>query len=304
MKIKKINKELGSKKTDFNIYIDTDSIYFSAVPLLKHRFPKWETREQNDIAELVNGIAEEMQDHLNTFYDVFAKRVFNLDKHRFEIKKEYVAKAGLWISKKRYAQWIISDNGVPVDKLDVKGLDVIRSSYPTTFRTFMSDVLIDILRGHTEDQLTEKISVFKRGLSKQNIQDIAKNSAVKDIKKYIPSDGKDLFRFIKGTPAHVKAAIAYNQLLTHFKLQRKYEPIKNGDKIKWAYLGENPYGLEALGFTAYRDPKQILDIITTYIDYDKIFERELLSKLQSFYDAIGWGEVLSVKKSASKFFDF
>ena len=26
--------------------------------------------------------------------------------------------------KKRYAQWIISDNGVPVDKLDVKGLDV------------------------------------------------------------------------------------------------------------------------------------------------------------------------------------
>ena len=32
--------------------------------------------------------------------------------------------------KKRYAQWIISDNGVPVDKLDVKGLDVKRSSFP------------------------------------------------------------------------------------------------------------------------------------------------------------------------------
>ena len=27
----------------------------------------------------------------------------------------------IWIAKKRYAQWIISDNGVPVDKLDVKG---------------------------------------------------------------------------------------------------------------------------------------------------------------------------------------
>ena len=42
-------------------------------------------------------------------------------------------KNGLWIAKKRYAQWIISDNGVPVDKLDVKGLDVKRSSFPKSF---------------------------------------------------------------------------------------------------------------------------------------------------------------------------
>lgn len=282
----------------------SDSIYFSAIPLLNHRIPDWQNNDQETIAGFVNDIAEEVQDYLNTFYDMFAKRVFNLDKHRFEIKKEYVAKAGLWITKKRYAQWIISDNGVPVDKLDVKGLDVIRSSYPTTFRKFMSEVLIDILRGDTEDQLTEKISKFKKGLAKHKIADIAKNSAVKDLKKYLPKDTQDLFRFEKGTPAHVKAAIAYNQLLQHFKLTKRYEPIKNGDKIKWAYLKENPYGLDALGFTAYKDPKQVLDIINNYIDYDKIFERELLSKLQSFYDAIGWGEVLSAKKSASKFFEF
>ena len=145
----KYNKELNTPDADSNIYIDTDSVFFSAVPLLDHRFPNWKGDDQNTIAGYVNDIAGEMQDYLNNFYDILGKKVFNIDKHRFEIKKEYVSKSGIWIAKKRYAQWIISDNGVAVDKLDVKGLDVVRSSYPAAFRTFMGEVLIEILKGHT-----------------------------------------------------------------------------------------------------------------------------------------------------------
>ena len=50
--------------------------------------------------------------------------MFNVDKdkHRFEIKKEYI-KGGFWVSK-RYGHNGLSDNGVDCDKLDVKGLDV------------------------------------------------------------------------------------------------------------------------------------------------------------------------------------
>ena len=123
----KYNKELGDSTLDSNIYIDTDSVFFSAVPLLDKRIPNWKDNEQDTIAGFVNDIAEEMQDYLNDFYNILAEKVFNVDKdkHRFEIKKEYVSKSGIWIAKKRYAQWIISDNGVPVDKLDVKGLDVV-----------------------------------------------------------------------------------------------------------------------------------------------------------------------------------
>ena len=36
----------------------------------------------------------------------------------------------------------------------------------------------------------------------------------------------------------------------------------------------------------------------------KIFERELLKKLEDFYGALGWGEVLSSTKTAEKFFEF
>ena len=160
----KYNKELGDNTLDSNIYIDTDSVFFSAVPLLDRRIPNWKDNEQDTIAGFVNDIAEEMQDYLNDFYNILAEKVFNVDKdkHRFEIKKEYVSKSGIWIAKKRYAQWIISDNGVPVDKLDVKGLDVVRSSYPAAFRKFMSEVLIDILKGNTENELTDKIWGFKK----------------------------------------------------------------------------------------------------------------------------------------------
>ena len=302
----KYNKELGTPDADSNIYIDTDSVFFSAVPLLDHRFPNWKDNDQNTIAGFVNDIAGEMQDYLNNFYDILGKKIFNVEKHRFQIKKEFVSKAGIWIAKKRYAQWIISDNGVPVDKLDVKGLDVVRSSYPAAFRKFMSEVLIEILRGDTETQLTDKIYNFKKDLVNMDVVKIAKAGAVKELSKYLPKKKEQtaMFQFKSATPAHVKAAIAYNQLLTHFGLENQYEPLKDGDKIKWVYLKQNPYGLDAVAMNGYNDPKEIMDLVTTYIDYDKIFERELLKKLEDFYGALNWGEVLSSTKTAEKFFAF
>ena len=304
----KYNKELGTPKADSNIYIDTDSVFFSAAPLMDKRIPNWKDNDQETIAGYVNDIAEEVQNYLNNFYDMLSVKVFNVDKdkHRFEIKKEYVSKSGIWIAKKRYAQWIISDNGVPCDKLDVKGLDVVRSSYPAAFRKFMSEVLIEILRGDTEEQLTNKIHDFKKGLPTMEVVKIAKAGAVKNLSKYRPKkkDQTAMFQFMSGTPAHVKASIAYNQLLKHFGLQNKYEPLKDGDKIKWVYLKQNPFGLGGVGFNGYNDPPQIMDLIKTYIDHDKIFERELLKKLEDFYGALGWGEVLSSTKTAEKFFSF
>jgi DNA polymerase elongation subunit (family B) len=304
----KYNKELGTSGKDFNIYIDTDSVFFSAVPILDHRYPDWKNEDPKDIAMKVDAIAGETQDYLNNFYNILAERVFNVpaDKHRFQIKKEFVSRSGIWIAKKRYAQWIIAENGIPCDRLDVKGLDVVRSSYPAQFRNFMSGVLIDILKGETEMVLTDKIYDFKKDLVNMDVTSIAKNSAVKEISKYIPKkkDNRAMFQFNSGTPAHVKAAIAHNQLLVHFKCPAKHAPMRDGDKIKWVYLKQNPYGLDAVGFKGHDDPDEIMDLVRTYIDYDKIFERELLKKLEDFYGALGWGAVLSSQKTAEQFFSF
>jgi len=300
----KYNKELNTPGVDQNIYIDTDSVFFSAVPLMNSRYQGWEGEADDVIAGYVNVIASEVQDYLNKFYDILADKLLNVQHHRLEIKKEYVAKAGLWVAKKRYAQWIISDNGVPCDKLDVKGLDVKRSSFPKAFQKIMSDVLIDILRGKNEEEITASVLSFKKSMISQPIEDIAKNSAVKDLKKYFPKGERHIFQTSKGAPAHVKAAIMYNDLLNHYDAAYKYQPMRGGDKIKWVYLKQNPLGLDGLGFTGYSDPKEITDFITEYIDHNKIFERELLGKLQDFYNALNWGEVVSEQKTAEKFFKF
>jgi len=301
----KYNKELGTKNVDSNIYIDTDSVFFSAVPLMDKRYPNWRNEEQDTIAGYVDGIAGEVQDYLNNFYNILSVKVFNVpaDKHRFEIKKEFVAKAGLWVAKKRYAQWIIMNNGIPMDKLDVKGLDVKRSSFPKAFQDIMAEVLISILRGETEQQISDKVLAFKKKMTEYDVKDVAKNSAVKELTKYM---GKKRARFQveKGTPAHVKAAIAYNDCLIHFDSPYKYTPMGNGDKVKWVYLKDNPLGLEGLAFTGYQDPPEIENFIKTYVDYNKIFERELKGKLQDFFTAVGWGEVVSEQRTAEKFFSF
>jgi DNA polymerase elongation subunit (family B) len=299
----KYNKELGTTDVDSNIYIDTDSVFFSAVPLLDFRHPNWKEMPDSEVAVLVDGIAGEMQDYLNKFYDILSDKFFNVQKHRLEIKKEYVARAGIWIAKKRYAQWIISNNGVAVDRLDVKGLDVRRSSFPKAFQDCMGTVLIDILKGKTEEELTAFVLEFKKSMVSRPIHEIAKNSAVKNLSKYSPKK-RQIFQMEKGAPAHVKAAILYNDCLTHFKAPFKYSPMKDGDKIKWVYLKNNPLGIDGLGFTGYDDPQEIVDFITTYTDHNRIFEAELKGKLQDFYNALGWGEVMSEQKNAEKFFSF
>ena len=134
--------------------------------------------------------------------------------------------------------------------------------------------------------------------------EIAKNSAVKNLKKYMPKGKRDKFTMMKGTPAHVKAAILYNDCLKHFNAPFKYEPLRSGDKVKWVYLKDNPLGIDGLAFTGYKDPPEIEEFLATYIDHNKIFERELGHKLQVFFDAIGWGDVISEQRTAEKFFNF
>jgi DNA polymerase elongation subunit (family B) len=301
----KYNKELNTPGLDSNIYIDTDSVFFSAVPLMDKRFPNWRNEEQDTIAGYVDGIAGEVQDYLNNFYDMLSVKVFNVpaDKHRFEIKKEFVAKSGLWVAKKRYAQWIIMNNGIPMDRLDVKGLDVKRSSFPKAFQDIMAEVLISILRGETEQQISDKVLAFKKKMTEYEVKDVAKNSAVKELTKYMGKK-RAPFQVEKGTPAHVKAAIAYNDCLKHFDCPYKYTPMGNGDKVKWVYLKENPLGLEGLAFTGYQDPPEIEKFVKTYVDHNKIFERELKGKLQDFFTAVGWGDVVSEQRTAEKFFSF
>lgn len=282
----------------------TDSVFFSAVPLLDHRIPGWKDESDEQIAQYVDSIAGEMQEYINKFYDVFAKRFFNLDHHRFEIKKEFVIRSGMWVAKKRYAQHIIANNGVPVDELDVKGLDVVRSNFPMAFREFMSEILMDILKDVPKKEIDEKILTFRENLSNLSIKEIAKASSIKNLSKYQVENKNSLFEFPKGTTAHAKAALAFNGLLKYYECPHRYAPFEDGDKLKWVYLKDNPFFLESLAFRGYEDPEEIIEFIRKFIDYDKIFESDLENKFNDFYEALGWGVVSNKSSQTDQFFEF
>ena len=284
---------------DYCIYIDTDSLYFSSKALLP---------ENKDPKEFTINLAHVIEKKLNAYYDDMSKELFFCDNHRFHIKGESVASKGLWIAKKRYAMNVVYDleSSLDIDnKMKVKGLDVIRSTFPPAFREFMNTVLTDVLNGIVKNEMDAKVLEFRIALDSRYYLDVARNTSVKNISEYEKGLSKQLNEFKKGTPAHVKACITYNKLLHHFKITNRYEKISDGEKIKYVYLKDNPLNLETVAVKGYNDPVEIVQLAETYIDYETLFVNELKTKLEDFYSALGWGLLpTDVNQKAEEFFSF
>ena len=250
-------------------------------------------------------IASEVQNYLNDGYNYFAKRFCNLDNHRFDIKQEVIAKNGFFIVKKRYAMKIINDNGVKVDKVLVKGIDTVRSNFAPSFRELLKTVLDDILNDVPKNKIDERIIKFKKSMSSLNYDSIASPTSVKGIRKYLKKDRENSSVFSlyhKGTPVHVKSALAYNDLLKYYNREKKYTFIQNGDKIKWVYLKKNSLGLDVVAYKGYEDPIEILNFIGENIDFEKMYTQALKKKIALFYDTLKWGEPIDVEQSIERFF--
>ena len=288
-------------QAEFAFYTDTDSAFISALPLIQHRYPTYDETDEKFMVDKTNEIASEVQSHVNRMYDQYAIVFHNTPTHRWQIKQEYVAKSGLWIAKKRYAQWVIYKEGKPTDKLDIKGLDVVRSSFPEDFKMIMKETLWHILKERSKIDTSNMIHAFKKQIQSSDVLNVMKNSGVKEISKFIKGR-KPFSGYLKGTPAHVKAAINFNDFLHMYEV-KDVTPIQNGEKVKWAYLADNPYGMDTMALRGYQDPKPIIEFVGQYIDRNKIFEKELKNKLDDFYAAMNWG-AFPENNSVAKFFSF
>ena len=175
--------------------------------------------------KIIMEICGEVQEYLNKSYNYFAKKFCNLETHRFDIKQEVIAKGGLFVTKKRYGLKIINDNGKKVSKLMVKGLDTVRSSFPTAMRDMLSKLLEDILMDVPKEQLDKFILNFKNSMKLMEFDKIAIPTSVKQVTKYKIKDN-DIFKPHKlGTPVHVKSALFYNDMLKHMNISRRKYPI-------------------------------------------------------------------------------
>mgnify|MGYP003121111316 FL=1 len=296
------------KKGDKNLctYVDTDSNYFHAEPLLKHLYPNFLELSSEEQDNLLEKIALKYQDLITEYYDTLAREAFNISKHRLEMKTECTIRSGFFSGKRRYAQYITKKEGIKVEDIDVKGLDFMKSNFPPLFKKFFNGILNKILFGATRSKIDQEILEFKNSLDTLPLELLGKPTGVKDIKKYIerPPGAGNIFTTLKtGAPVNVKAAVRYNDFLKFKGLDKKYSQIVAGDKIKWVYLKDNPYKIDTMAFLDFDFPEGVRTFVEQYVDKDKAFDSILKNKLESFYKDLDWGN-LTLNTHVNTFFNF
>ncbi len=284
----------GNPDTDYCMYSDTDSTYFVLSDFIDDTI---------DLVPQLKRFASELSTYINSNIVKFTDQHIRSKNNNLFFKEESAIKSGFWLAKKRYTYHKIYDleTDKEANKVVTKGLDVVRSNFPPLFRKFMGEILDDILRFVDKGIIDDKIIDFRESIPSRSLVDIAKPTSAKNLAAF----KSDKLQFKKGTPAHIKAALVYNYLLKDYKLDKIHPPIKTGSKIKWVYVLDNKYNVDAIAFVGYGDPDIIIDYITSIIDYEKVFESNLQKKLQNFYSALNWGLLPNkANKLAESFFDF
>jgi len=282
-------------------YVDTDSNYFNAEPLLRHLYPTFDKMGIEEKDDALEKIALQYQDIITEDYDRLARDCFNVNEHRLEMKTECVIRSAYFRATRRYAQWITKQEGIAKETLDVKGLEFKKANFPPILGDFFRAVLVDVLKGSTQTEIDERVKVFRKQILDGTIPltKLGNPTSVKTLNKYTERKARagEMFSTLaKGAPASVRATVKYNDLLRFWGLDKQHSYIVQGDKVKWVYLKDNPYKIDGIAFLDFDLPEKINTFIEQYADRRKIFESILLNKLEGFYDDLDL-EILFISPS-------
>ncbi len=299
----KINTELDTEKQHVCIS-DTDSMYIVLGDLLNHRYPNLPPEEKND---KILKLAQEIQNEANADLNRICKSLYNIkpNTHYFQLKQEVICASVLTTGKRRYAMYVTNKEGVSVEELDMKGLELMKSNMNKLFKKFGEDFIKNILFGKPKNEIDKEIVTFYKSLRTLDPRVLGKPTGVKQIANYhIPARTGEMFSsFRLKAPANSKAAVRYNDLLKFKRLDKKYESIIEGDKLFIINLKQNPYNLETIGLPNAQVPPEIEEFVKIYIDVEEIFQSLLGNKLRNLYLDLSW-EFPSLNPNVEKFFAF
>ena len=280
-----MNKLLKTTGIDYVIASDTDSIYLRLGPLVEKIFAAGGKVSQpaHKTIEFMDKVCE---DKIQPFIDKSYKELADYThayEQKMQMKREGLSNKGFWTAKKRYALNVYNNEGVQYKEPDVKvmGLEMVKSSTPAMVRDKMYE-LVNLIMKADEQTVQEFIAKFKEEFKSWPVEEICFPRGVNGVKEY--SDPVTLYK--KGTPIHVKGAILYNDMLKKLNLTKKYEIIKDGEKLKFTYLKQpNPMKDSVISFPV-RLPKEFG--MEKYIDYDMQFDKCFMEPMKIILDCIGW----------------
>ena len=276
---------------NYAAYCDTDSVYIDAQPLLEFLYPNFNSLGEHVKDEFCENIALKYQDIITNSYDTLAEECFNVPHHRLEMKTEAVIRSAYFRATRRYAQWITKQEGIAKEVLDIKGLEFMKANFPPILGEFFNDILQQVLKGGEKDNILNQIKVFKKQILEGDIPlvKLGNPTSIKKLEKYSGKKtraGEMFTEILKGAPAPVRATVRYNDLL--WQLDKKHNLITQADKVKFIYLKDNPYKIEALAFQSHDIPEKINDFLERYADRQKVFDTILLNKLEGFFSDLNW----------------
>jgi len=277
-----LNKALGTTDTDYVIASDTDSIYLNLGSLVSRVFGDT-TNDRERVVDVLNKFCEdkvvpfidksykELSDYLNSYEDTLV------------MKRECIAEKGIWTAKKRYILNVWDNEGVRYKEPQLKmmGIEAIKSSTPAPCRQYITDCMKILMRG-TESQLIDYIEEKRQEFNQLEPEVIAFPKTANNISKF--TDSTTLFR--KSTPQHIRGCIMFNHLIKERGLDKRYNIIQDGEKIKYVLMKTpNPTGENVLSFIS-EYPRDLN--LTTFLDYEMMYRKSFIDPLQSILDVVGW----------------
>jgi hypothetical protein len=274
--------------------------------LLLHRNPDLDYNNREEKIKRLLLLTDELQQVSNDNLNSISQNLFNIiDGHHFELKQEVIAEKAYWSGKRRYAMYIVNKEGVEIEELEMKGLDIMKSNFPPYFREFGEELIKSILFSKPKEEIDKFVMDFKDSIYTVEWKKLLKPVGLKKLDEYIerrPMAGELFSKLKLKCPINTKSAIISNDFLRFKGLTKKYPEFTIGDKIYIAALKPNPYKIEVIALNGYNDAPDILEIINKYIDRDGLFDSIIRNKLETVYSDIGWQ--LNLNPHKSKFFNF
>ena len=283
-----LNEKLNTKDVDYVVAVDTDSLY-----VVLDKAVEESGIDQNDTDKVINFLDKLSNQLLEPYIDKSYKQLADYVgafEQKMVMKRENIADKAIWTGKKHYIMNVYDSEGVRYEepKLKMMGIESVRSSTPGVVRKAIKEAL-DVLMKDGEMALREYVNDFETLFRQMPFEDVAFPRGCRYINKW--SSASDIYK--KGTPIHVRGSLLYNKVIKDKKLNKKYNEIYEGDKIKFCYM-KLPNPMRENVFAVPNVLPQELGM-ENYIDYDKQFEKSFKEPLNHITEAIGW----SIDKQAT-----
>ena len=276
-----LNGLLKTEGVDYIIAMDTDSIYINFDKIVEKITKPEMTRDEK--VDIIDSFCKKViEPKLATWFDELGKYC-SVYEQKFNMKREIIADKGIWRGAKNYILNVLDEEGIRSNgqKLKIMGIEAVKSSTPAVCRKAIKDIFGIIMKG-TCDDAKEYVKNFKSEYSSFPFEKIAFPRGCKVLEEYY--DETKLYR--KGTPAHVRGAILYNEFLLRKELDKTYPLIYKGDKIKFAYLkSPNPLGDDVIAVPSELPPEFGLD---KYVDRERQFQQTFLDIIESILSIVEW----------------